>query len=60
MLNNPGMFHSPQLRMEEAPKEYKEALKIDRELTQKNPKTYLPHLAKTLNNQRKLDNMQHR
>jgi tetratricopeptide (TPR) repeat protein len=32
-----GMLHGPQHRMEEAPEEYEEALKIDRELTQKNP-----------------------
>ena len=32
-----GMLHGPQHRMEEARKEYKEALKIGRELVQKNP-----------------------
>jgi hypothetical protein len=37
MRNNLRILHSQHQRMEEARKEYKEALKIDRELTQKNP-----------------------
>jgi hypothetical protein len=37
MLNNLWMLHSQQQRSEEARKEYKEALKINRELTQKKP-----------------------
>jgi len=36
--------------MKEARKECKQAPKIDRELAQETPSTYLPHLAKTLNN----------
>lgn len=39
--------------MEEARKEHKGALRIDRGLTQKNPKTYMLQLAKTLSNLRK-------
>jgi tetratricopeptide (TPR) repeat protein len=37
-------------RMDEARKDYDEALKIRRELAQKNPDTYLPDVAVTLNN----------
>ena len=36
--------------MNEARKEYSEALKVYRELAQKEPETYLPHVAITLNN----------
>ena len=39
--------------MEEARKEYEEALKIDREQAQKNPETYLP-VAMMLNNREML------
>jgi len=49
MLHNRRLLHSRQNRMEEARKEFKEALKINRELAQKNPETYLPE-AMTLNN----------
>src|ERR1700757_1384891 len=44
-LINLGMFHGQQYRMEEARKECKEAVKIDRELAQKNPDTYPPDVA---------------
>jgi hypothetical protein len=37
ILNNLWTFCSPQHRMEEARKEYKEVLKINRELARKNP-----------------------
>ena len=60
MLNNLGMFHGPQHRMEEAPKEYAEALKIGRELAQKNPDTYLSDVATMLNNLGMLHSPQHR
>ena len=53
--NNLRKLHSQQSRMEEARKEYEEAPKIDRELAQKNPESYLPHLATRLKNLRKLD-----
>src|SRR5947199_18125 len=46
--NNLRKLHSQQSPMEEAPK-------IDRELAQKNPESYLPHLATRLKNLRKLD-----
>jgi hypothetical protein len=36
--------------MEESGKEFDEALKLRRDLTQKNPEVYLPDLAQTLNN----------
>jgi 5,10-methylenetetrahydrofolate reductase len=53
--NNLRKLHGQQSRMEEARKEYEEAPKIDRELAQKNPESYLPHLATRLKNLRKLD-----
>ena len=37
-------------RIKEARKEYEEALKIYRELAQKEPNIYLPYVAATLNN----------
>jgi tetratricopeptide (TPR) repeat protein len=45
---------------EAARKEYEEALKIRRELGQKNPDTYLPDVAATLNNLANLDRDQNR
>src|SRR5207237_21960 len=48
--NNLRKLHSQQSPMEEARKEYEEAPKIDRELAQKNPESYLPHLATRLKN----------
>jgi hypothetical protein len=41
--------HQP-LQMEEARKEFAEALQTYRELAQKNPETYRPYVATTLNN----------
>ena len=41
-LNDRGMLHSRQNGMEEARKEYEEALKIDRQQPRKNPETHLP------------------
>ena len=46
--------------MEEAHKEYTEALETYRELVQKNAENYLPNLATTLNNLGNLDEDQHR
>jgi tetratricopeptide (TPR) repeat protein len=59
-LNNLGMLHSQQQRMEEARKECKEALKINRELDQKNTQTCLPDVAMMLNNPGMLPSPQHR
>src|ERR1700756_1308007 len=59
-LNNLGMLHSQQQRMEEARKECKEALKINRELDQKNTQTCLPSVAMMLNNLGMLPSPQHR
>jgi tetratricopeptide (TPR) repeat protein len=44
-LNNLGKLDRAQNRMEEARKEFEEALKIRRELAQENPDTYLPDVA---------------
>jgi tetratricopeptide (TPR) repeat protein len=49
-LNNLGVLHRAQNRMDEARQAYEEALKIRRELARKNPDTYLPDVAETLNN----------
>jgi tetratricopeptide (TPR) repeat protein len=46
--------------MKEAGEEYEEALKIYHELAQKEPETYLPYLAATLNNLGILDRAQNR
>jgi len=46
--------------MKEARDEYEEALKTYRELAQKNPGTYLPYVAMTLNNLGILDSDQNR
>jgi hypothetical protein len=47
-LFNLGMLDWKQNRMEEAWKELEEALKINRELAQKNPEAYLRNVAETL------------
>src|SRR6266404_5952697 len=44
------VLNSDQNRMEETRKEDEEALKTYRELAQKEPNTYLPEVAQTLNN----------
>ena len=46
--------------MNEARKEYAEALKMFRELANKEPETYLPYVAATLNNLGILDRAQNR
>jgi tetratricopeptide (TPR) repeat protein len=46
--------------MNEARIEYEEALKIYRELAEKEPETYLPYVAATLNNLGILDRVQNR
>jgi tetratricopeptide (TPR) repeat protein len=46
--------------MKEARKKYEEALKTYRELAQKNPETYLPDVAMTLNNLGILDRDENR
>ena len=43
------MLNSDQNRMEETRKEHEEALKTYRELAEKEPETYLPEVAQTLN-----------
>jgi tetratricopeptide (TPR) repeat protein len=59
-LNNLGVLHRDQNRMDEARKAYEEALKIRRDLAQKNPETYLPYVATTLNNLGNLHRAQNR
>src|SRR6266446_6819417 len=44
-----SVLNSDQIRMEETRKEDEEALKTYRELAQKEPETYLPEVAQTLN-----------
>jgi hypothetical protein len=44
--------------MEEARKEYEDALKIYRLLAQKNPENYLPEVAQMLNNLGLIDSAQ--
>ena len=47
-LNNLGILHNVQNRMEEARKAYEEALGTYRQLARTNPDTYLPDVARTL------------
>ncbi len=47
-LNNLGVLHSDQNRMEEARKAYDEALATYRQLARSNPDTYLPYVARVL------------
>ncbi|MDO8264027.1 MAG: tetratricopeptide repeat protein, partial [Gallionella sp.] len=49
-LNNLGILRRVEKRMNEARQAYEEALKIRRELADKNPNVYLPDVAATLNN----------
>ena len=44
-----SVLNSDQIRMEETRKEDEEALRTYRELAQKEPETYLPEVAQTLN-----------
>jgi Tfp pilus assembly protein PilF len=59
-LNNLGALDTVQNRMDEADKAYDEALKIRRELAQKNPDKYLPYVANTLNSLGILDSDENR
>jgi tetratricopeptide (TPR) repeat protein len=54
------VLNSDQNRMEETRKEHEEALKTYRELAQKEPETYLPEVAQTLNNLGIVDSAQNR
>src|SRR5438046_441177 len=54
------VLNSEQSRMEETRKEHEEALKTYRELAEKEPDTYLPEVAKTLNNLGIVDSAQNR
>ena len=49
-LNNLGNLHDDLNRPKEAEEEYKEALKIYRELAKDNPEAYIDYVATTLNN----------
>ena len=49
-LNNLVPLQSYKNEFEDAQKSYKEALEIRRKLAQANPQTYLPDVARTLNN----------
>jgi nephrocystin-3 len=57
-LNNLGNLDGDQGRMEEARKDFAEALQTYRELAQKNPDTYRPYVATTLSNLGILDRKQ--
>src|ERR1019366_5707752 len=57
---NLGNLDSEQNRMAEARRHYEEALKTYRQLAQQNPDTYLPYVARTLNNLGLLDQVQNR
>jgi len=59
-LNNLGILDNGQNRMDDARLAYEEALRIYRQLAQKNPETYLPDVASTLNNLGILQRDQHR
>jgi tetratricopeptide (TPR) repeat protein len=48
-LNDLGILHRNQNHMDDACKAFDEALRIRRQLAQKNPDRYLPALAETLN-----------
>jgi len=57
-LNNLGLLDRDQKLMDEAQKEFQEALKIERELAREDPDTYLSNVAGTLNNLGTLNNRQ--
>lgn len=59
-LNNLGVLDNNQGRMEEARKEYGEALQIRRELAERNPDAYRPSVAGTLTNLGILESAQSR
>jgi tetratricopeptide (TPR) repeat protein len=58
--NNLGIADRDQNQMEEARREYEESLKIYRNLAQKDPETFLPYVAATLNDLGILDSDQNR
>jgi tetratricopeptide (TPR) repeat protein len=60
ILNNLGDLDRDQNRRDEARWQYEEALKINRELAEKNPGAYLPEVATTLNNLGNLSRDQNR
>jgi tetratricopeptide (TPR) repeat protein len=57
-LNNLGILDQDQNQVNDARKEYEEALKIYRGLAEKEPETYLPYVAATLINLGVLDRAQ--
>src|ERR1700680_5039822 len=59
-VNAVPVLNSDQNRMEETRKEHQEALKSYRKLAQKEPETYLPYVAQTLNNLGTIDSAQNR
>src|SRR5260221_1077212 len=58
--NNLGLPDRDQNRMEAARKEYEQTLKTYREFPRKDPETYLPDVAATLNDLPTLDSDQNR
>ena len=59
-VNAAPVLNSDQNRMEETRKEHTEALKSYRKLAEKEPETYLPYVAQTLNNLGIVDDAQNR
>jgi tetratricopeptide (TPR) repeat protein len=59
-LNRWGNLDTDQKRMEEARRQYEEALEIRGELAKQNPAAYLADMATTLNNLGNLDRLQNR
>ncbi len=59
-LNNLGNLDRMQNRLDDARKHDEGALKIYRQLAQRNPDVYLPYLAVTLNNLAAVDRLQNR
>ena len=57
-LTDLGSVGGAQNQMEETRREYEESLKTYRELAKKEPETYLPYVAATLNNLGILDRAQ--
>jgi protein O-mannosyl-transferase len=60
ILNRWGDLDTDQKRMDEARRQYEEALKIRRELAQQNAAAYLPDMATTLNNLGNVNRLQNR
>jgi tetratricopeptide (TPR) repeat protein len=59
-LNRWGNLDTDQKRMDEARRQYEEALEIRGELAKQNPAAYLPDMATTLNNLGNMDRLQNR